>query len=139
MGVGASRGDGKDARCCEEGIRSKVHRGTELRAARFPIQEISITRCGRRSRSGVEHGGQRWRAVTFRAENSSSETQCTVTPIAERVGNEWGVDRDVASRESFSVLGVAIDAVQIPEVIVRMRRWIAGREGCRYIAVTGMH
>jgi N-acetylglucosaminyldiphosphoundecaprenol N-acetyl-beta-D-mannosaminyltransferase len=77
--------------------------------------------------------------VTFRAENSSSEAPSTVTPMAEGVGHEWGVDRDVASRESFSVLGVAIDAVQIPEVILRMRRWIARREGCRYIAVTGMH
>src|ERR1700704_2703944 len=97
MGVDPSRGDGEDARGCEAGIRRKVHRGTELRAARFPIQEISITRRGRRSRSGVEHGGARWRAVTFRAENSSSEAPSTVTPMADGVGHEWGVDRDVAA------------------------------------------
>ena len=39
----------------------------------------------------------------------------------------------------FSVLGVCVDAVQIPEVIEQMEEWIALREGCRYIAVTGMH
>lgn len=39
----------------------------------------------------------------------------------------------------FHVLGVRVDAVQIPEVVERMEEWIARREGCRYIAVTGMH
>lgn len=39
----------------------------------------------------------------------------------------------------FPVLGVTFDAVQIPEVIARMREWIAQRDPCRYIAVTGMH
>src|ERR1700687_1826818 len=37
------------------------------------------------------------------------------------------------------VLGVRVDAVQIPEVVARMEEWIARREGCQYIAVTGMH
>lgn len=41
--------------------------------------------------------------------------------------------------KSFRVLGVRVDAVQIPEAIARMEEWIAGRDGCRYIAVTGMH
>ena len=40
---------------------------------------------------------------------------------------------------SFWVLGVRVDAVQIPDVIARMEEWIARREACRYIAVTGMH
>jgi N-acetylglucosaminyldiphosphoundecaprenol N-acetyl-beta-D-mannosaminyltransferase len=40
---------------------------------------------------------------------------------------------------SFPVLGVKVDAVQIGDVIARMEEWIARREGCRYIAVTGMH
>jgi N-acetylglucosaminyldiphosphoundecaprenol N-acetyl-beta-D-mannosaminyltransferase len=40
---------------------------------------------------------------------------------------------------AFRVLGVRVDAVQIPNVIARMEEWIARRDGCRYIAVTGMH
>jgi N-acetylglucosaminyldiphosphoundecaprenol N-acetyl-beta-D-mannosaminyltransferase len=40
---------------------------------------------------------------------------------------------------SYSVLGVRVDAVQIPEVVARMEEWIARRDCCRYIAVTGMH
>lgn len=37
------------------------------------------------------------------------------------------------------VLGVRVDAVQISDVIVRIEQWIEKRDGCRYIAVTGMH
>ena len=48
------------------------------------------------------------------------------------------VGYDGANRE-FSVLGVRVDAVQIPEVVERVEEWIARREGCRYVAVTGMH
>ena len=40
---------------------------------------------------------------------------------------------------SFPVLGVCVDVVQIPDVVERMEEWIARREGCRYVAVTGMH
>ncbi|HLJ15615.1 MAG TPA: WecB/TagA/CpsF family glycosyltransferase [Bryobacteraceae bacterium] len=39
----------------------------------------------------------------------------------------------------FSVLGVAVNVVQIPEVIAQMEEWIARRGSCQYIAVTGMH
>lgn len=39
----------------------------------------------------------------------------------------------------FPVLGVRVDALQIPDVITQMEEWIARREWCRYIAVTGMH
>ncbi len=39
----------------------------------------------------------------------------------------------------FRVLGVRVDAVQIPDVAVSMEQWIAARGGCRYVAVTGMH
>ena len=48
-------------------------------------------------------------------------------------------DRATLSAPSFSVLGVRVDAVQIPEVVARMEEWIARRERCQYIAVTGMH
>src|SRR5581483_2645585 len=40
---------------------------------------------------------------------------------------------------SFRVLGVPVHAVQIPDVVSTIERWIqAGRPG-RYVAVTGMH
>lgn len=40
---------------------------------------------------------------------------------------------------SFTVLDVRVDAVQIPDVVSIMREWIARRDACRFIAVTGMH
>jgi N-acetylglucosaminyldiphosphoundecaprenol N-acetyl-beta-D-mannosaminyltransferase len=40
---------------------------------------------------------------------------------------------------AFKVLGVRVHAVQIPDVIARMENWIAARNPCRFIAVTGMH
>jgi N-acetylglucosaminyldiphosphoundecaprenol N-acetyl-beta-D-mannosaminyltransferase len=39
----------------------------------------------------------------------------------------------------FRVLGVRVDAVQIPDVVAEVERWITLRDRCRYIAVTGMH
>ena len=41
--------------------------------------------------------------------------------------------------DSFRVLGVIVDAVQIPAAIDRMCQWIEERRGSRYVAVTGMH
>jgi N-acetylglucosaminyldiphosphoundecaprenol N-acetyl-beta-D-mannosaminyltransferase len=40
---------------------------------------------------------------------------------------------------SYRILGVRVDAVQIPDVISRMESWIAHRDACRFIAVTDMH
>jgi len=40
---------------------------------------------------------------------------------------------------SFRVLGVRVDAVQIPGVITTMEEWIGERKPARFIAVTGMH
>jgi N-acetylglucosaminyldiphosphoundecaprenol N-acetyl-beta-D-mannosaminyltransferase len=40
---------------------------------------------------------------------------------------------------AFQVLGVRVHAVQIPDVIAQMERWIAERNQCHFIAVTGMH
>lgn len=40
---------------------------------------------------------------------------------------------------SFEVLGVRVDAVQIPDVVLQIEEWIAERTKCRWIAVTGMH
>jgi N-acetylglucosaminyldiphosphoundecaprenol N-acetyl-beta-D-mannosaminyltransferase len=39
----------------------------------------------------------------------------------------------------FLVLGVHVNAVQIPDVISKMEAWVAHREPVHYIAVTGMH
>jgi N-acetylglucosaminyldiphosphoundecaprenol N-acetyl-beta-D-mannosaminyltransferase len=44
-----------------------------------------------------------------------------------------------ADAPHFKVLGVRVDAVQIPEVVSRMERWIQERGAGHYIAVTGMH
>jgi N-acetylglucosaminyldiphosphoundecaprenol N-acetyl-beta-D-mannosaminyltransferase len=41
--------------------------------------------------------------------------------------------------KSFQVLGVRVDAVQIPDVIELMERWIAAGSACHCIAFTGMH
>ncbi|HZW96760.1 MAG TPA: WecB/TagA/CpsF family glycosyltransferase [Candidatus Eremiobacteraceae bacterium] len=40
---------------------------------------------------------------------------------------------------SFRVLGVRVNAIQIPEVIALMEEWIAQRDRSHYVAVTGMH
>src|SRR5215475_3187109 len=39
----------------------------------------------------------------------------------------------------FRVLGVPVNAVQIPDVISRIEQWIESRSKAHYIAVTGMH
>jgi N-acetylglucosaminyldiphosphoundecaprenol N-acetyl-beta-D-mannosaminyltransferase len=39
----------------------------------------------------------------------------------------------------FRVLGIPVDAVQIPDAIARMEGWIAARDRSHYVAVTGMH
>jgi N-acetylglucosaminyldiphosphoundecaprenol N-acetyl-beta-D-mannosaminyltransferase len=39
----------------------------------------------------------------------------------------------------FQVLGVRVDAVQIPDVCSILEQWIQQRHPCRYVAVTGMH
>jgi len=44
-----------------------------------------------------------------------------------------------SDQASFNILGVRVNAVQIADVVSRMREWIDRRDPCRYIAVTGMH
>jgi len=39
----------------------------------------------------------------------------------------------------FDVLGVPVDAVQIPDVILKMEQWISRGDAGRYIAVTNTH
>lgn len=50
-----------------------------------------------------------------------------------------GVVPAAGGADRFSVLGVDVDAVQIPAVIGQVCRWIDNGGGARYIAVTGMH
>ncbi len=40
---------------------------------------------------------------------------------------------------NFRVLGVRVNAVQIPDIIEVMEQWVRERDGTNYIAVTGMH
>src|SRR3984957_7264839 len=44
-----------------------------------------------------------------------------------------------ATTPTFKVLGIRVDAVQIPDAIGILEQWIADRDGSRYVAVTGMH
>ncbi len=44
-----------------------------------------------------------------------------------------------ADSASFRLLGVRVDAVQIPDAVATMERWIRERDRCHYVAVTGMH
>ena len=43
------------------------------------------------------------------------------------------------NREGFRVLGVRVDAVQIPDVIKEMGKWISQRDRPHYIAVANVH
>jgi len=42
-------------------------------------------------------------------------------------------------QNTFHVLGVRVDAIQIPDAIAHMEEWIRERGRCHYIAVSGMH
>ena len=44
-----------------------------------------------------------------------------------------------AMAPAFRVVGVRVDAVQLPEAVARIKRWIDNRENGKYVAVTGMH
>jgi N-acetylglucosaminyldiphosphoundecaprenol N-acetyl-beta-D-mannosaminyltransferase len=44
-----------------------------------------------------------------------------------------------APHHSYKVLGVRVDAVQIPDAIAEVEQWIQDRGPSRYVAVTGMH
>jgi N-acetylglucosaminyldiphosphoundecaprenol N-acetyl-beta-D-mannosaminyltransferase len=71
-----------------------------------------------------------------RATNSTASTSSTGRD--ERKEQDH-TPADMAMLNHFFVLGVKVHAVQIQEVIEQMRAWIAQRDACRYVAVTGMH
>ncbi len=45
----------------------------------------------------------------------------------------------VSTPNRFRILGVGVDALQIPGVIHEVENWIQSHDGCHFIAVTGMH
>jgi N-acetylglucosaminyldiphosphoundecaprenol N-acetyl-beta-D-mannosaminyltransferase len=74
-----------------------------------------------------------------RAENCRSATPSVAPSITSKTRLETSAGRHAPVGECFSVLGIAFNAMQIPDVIFQMRQWIARRAACRCIAVTGMH
>jgi N-acetylglucosaminyldiphosphoundecaprenol N-acetyl-beta-D-mannosaminyltransferase len=52
---------------------------------------------------------------------------------------EQAVLKSSAGTPIFGVLGIRVNAVQIPDIIAVIERWIAERSGTNYVAVTGMH
>ncbi len=52
---------------------------------------------------------------------------------------ESGTSEMNAVAPAFRVVGVRVDAVQLPEAVARIKRWIDNRENGKYVAVTGMH
>jgi N-acetylglucosaminyldiphosphoundecaprenol N-acetyl-beta-D-mannosaminyltransferase len=51
----------------------------------------------------------------------------------------FNATRAQSADRKFRVLGVNVDAVQIPDVIAQMESWISERGSAHFIAVTGMH
>jgi len=50
-----------------------------------------------------------------------------------------GAPQQSDAGQCYAVLGVRVDAVQIPDAVRTLETWIQQRCGCRYVAVTGMH
>lgn len=48
-------------------------------------------------------------------------------------------NQDASARTLFTVLGVHVDAVQIPDVVAKIEEWILQRAPSHFIAVTDMH
>jgi N-acetylglucosaminyldiphosphoundecaprenol N-acetyl-beta-D-mannosaminyltransferase len=44
-----------------------------------------------------------------------------------------------ATAPEFRVLGVRVDAIQLPGAVAQIRQWIKNRDTGKYVAVTGMH
>ncbi len=54
--------------------------------------------------------------------------------------NEDSMQRGITEKiPRFRVLGINVNAVQIPSVIAQIEEWIRERSACHLIAVTGMH
>jgi exopolysaccharide biosynthesis WecB/TagA/CpsF family protein len=69
--------------------------------------------------------------------NRASQRSRAGAPTA--IAQKQKAERTAISRRTFDVLGVRVNAVQIPDMIETMRQWIEERKQCHAIAVTGMH
>jgi exopolysaccharide biosynthesis WecB/TagA/CpsF family protein len=82
---------------------------------------------------------QRLRAALIGARTRSAAS-LSATPVVESVDGGSAPRADVPpSAKRFRVLGVQVDAVQIPDVVARIDRWVAERQRCHMVAVTSMH
>lgn len=70
---------------------------------------------------------------------TSFANQYRSTPGDESQRHEPSASKGGANGPTFKVLGVNVSPLQIPDVVAKMEDWIRARDGCRYIAVTGMH
>src|SRR5450432_1002006 len=73
-----------------------------------------------------------------------TENYARTTPMSTELdlpSREYAKDDtpEAAGSPSYKVLGIRVDAVQIPDVIAKVEGWIAERGPSRFIAVTGMH
>ena len=75
----------------------------------------------------------------YEAKYNSTAALRHLESIYERALRSRSVSSLPAPRPAYRVLGVRLDALQIPGVIAQMQAWIAQRAACRYIAVTDMH
>ena len=62
-----------------------------------------------------------------------------MSKVSEALTGLATVRARAADAPAFRVLGVRVNAVQIPEVVQQLRHWIESRGSSRYVAVTGMH
>lgn len=63
-------------------------------------------------------------------------------PAPTEPATSSGPDRQKTAsgeRAYFNVLGINVNATQIPDVLTMMEKWIADQDGCRCIAATSMH
>ena len=59
--------------------------------------------------------------------------------IALAMATQAHTNEALEVRACFRVLGVRVDAVQIPDVVAQMKEWIREKTGCHSIAATGMN
>lgn len=57
----------------------------------------------------------------------------------DRLARASDTGRTPQPGSTFAVLGIRVNVVQIPDVVAQMEDWIAERDRCHIIAVTGMH
>jgi N-acetylglucosaminyldiphosphoundecaprenol N-acetyl-beta-D-mannosaminyltransferase len=64
---------------------------------------------------------------------------CHRQTLCARIRVKGPKDKTTQAESTFDVLGVRVHAVQIPEMIARIERWISQRDAARYITLTNVH